>query len=193
MSFIPDFADPEQILIPEGERTSNSTRVMQPLLEGSSYFLRRGGRYSRVLFRITAQAGGPTVKLLFYQRIINRMVGGVMGNAVSLIASVSAFPIGAVSNFIAKFAQGSVDFYPGIVFVLFGRDSAGGTATIRTQVTTNVDLFNSNNDLNTHPCTFTTALASNAANPATIDPRLSPTGQLIQSPLDLGAVLRLLA
>lgn len=177
--------DDEIILIPEGQVTGNATRVAQPVYDGASFLVTRRTTFNRLLLRITAVTGAPTVSILVYQAA----QGGSGAGSTSLVATCSVSP-GAPGNFTATPTEGTVTLLPGICFILIGRSSAGGSATFRTYTSTTNDLLNANMNVNTHPVTFTTAIAANTT-PGTFDPRQNPTGEATASTLNVGLTVRL--
>jgi hypothetical protein len=176
--------------VPEDIGDSKALRVMQTTFEGASLVVSRPVQFDRILFWVTNQSAGggsPTVKILLYQA-----PDGVSGPTATRVATVTAFPVGGTGAFLATPAEGTVTIQAGLLYLLFGRDSAGGSVTIRTFSNKAMDLLTANVNLDTHPTVYTTGI-STALTPATIDTRQSPTGQLIgQSVNSLAAVIRLL-
>lgn len=189
--FIPRLIETlDYLLRPESRVTGNATRVAQTTFDGASFVLDREVIVSRLLFRTTGATATGTVRILLYQARLGQSRSSA--NLVSRIATITGFdpPDGTTSNNLATFAEGRVRFSPGIVYVLFGRDSAGGSVTMRTYTTQPNDLLVQNVDLATHPTTFDTAIASNTS-PATLDPRQAPTGQLSGTLSDVTPTVRL--
>jgi hypothetical protein len=117
---------------------------------------------------------------------------GTSGPTAARVATVTAFAVGGTGAFVAPLDEGTVTIQAGLIYVLFGRDSAGGSVTIRTFSNKGMDLLTQNVNLNTHPTVYTTAIASTTT-PATIATRQSPTGDLIGEPTNsLAPVFRLL-
>lgn len=178
----------EMILLPEARYQADGTRGDHTVLEGASFRLHKRVQFNQILVRATAQAGAPTLKVLIYQQ-----ANGLSGIA-TLKASVAAFPIPALGNYVLTPAEGTVTLEPGLCYVLFGRDSAAGTFTMRTWGNVTVDLLNANvpgAPTAVHPTTFVTGFAASAANPASINPLVSPTGDAVVSTLNTALVVRL--
>lgn len=163
------------LALPEARVTGNATRLAQVNFDGCSLFLRRSITFNRIVFRTTATTGG-TIALLIYQLAGSTAGdGGGQGGATaaSLVATVTAFTPAAGGNNAATPSEGTVTLQAGLIYVLFGRDSAANNTTFRTYTTQSVDLLTANIDTDTHPCAFTTTIAANTT-PATFDPR-TPT------------------
>lgn len=173
----------ELLPIPEGQVAANSTRVAQTTFEGASYVLRRRVTFDRILLRITARAGAPTMRMLIYQ--------GVLGGAgiASLIATVSTFAVPApTTNFEVTPAEGIVTAEAGLIYVLWGRDSGAGSFTLRTYTVQADDLLTANVDAAYHPTSFTTAVSA-ATSPATFNP--TEGGDANATATDVTVTLRL--
>ena len=168
------------VLTPEGLATGNSTRATGVTLDGSTFIVRRGMTFDRIILRVTAQAGGGAIRVLLFQSSTGESGSG----PVPRIASISSFAPGATGNFVVAL-DAPATIVPGIVYLLYGRESAAGSVTLRTRTVSAQDLLNQNVDVNTHATTFTTALSSTGALPATFDPRQVPTGQATASALDI--------
>jgi len=142
-----------------------STIVLATTLSGAAFRNSKKFSADRIEFRATAQAGAPTMSIQIFQG-----ASGFTAGALPRIATVTAFAVGAANtNYEAVFTEGSVTFEAGMIFLLFGRDSAAGAITLRSYGNSNYDLFNQNIAANTYPVTFTTALAANVSN-ATFNP-----------------------
>jgi hypothetical protein len=175
----------EYIPQPEAQVTTNSTRVAQTTYDGASFALARRVTFNRLILRLTAVTGTPTLSVLIYQAA----QGGSGAGATSRVATCSLSPV-ATGTFTLTPAEGTVTLLPGLVFVLIGRSSAAGSATFRTYTVQTDDLLNANVDVNTHPVSFTTTISA-TTNPATFDPRATPTGQATPSALDTALLFRL--
>jgi hypothetical protein len=182
-------ADDFSVLLPEGGTTGNATRIGQTVFDGCSFIVTRRMTCNRLLVRFTAFTAPGTARVLLFQAPFGKSGDGTTGPAVR-IGTVATFSPGAAGNAILTFAEGLITIEPGILFILFGRDSAAGSVTFRTRVTQANDLLTANVDLQTHPTTFTTAIAATTS-PATFDPRQSPTGAATGSASDLTVVARL--
>lgn len=186
-NFLEELSGPTEILellpIPEGRVAGNSTRVAQTTFEGCSYILRRRVTFNRILMRVTARAGAPTGRFLIYQ--------GATGGAgiASLIATVAAFVIPAGgTNFEVTPAEGTVTAEAGLIYMLWGRDSAADSFTMRTYVVQALDLLTANVDAAYHPTTFQTVIAANTT-PATFNP--TEGGDANATSTDVPTVIRL--
>lgn len=174
----------DYIPLPESHVTGNATRVANTTFDGASYIIRRPVSFNRIVFRATGQSGAPTARILIYQT-----ASGGSGVA-SLKATCATFAIAAPGNFACTPSEGTVTLTGGLIYVLFGRDSAAGSWTARTSTTQSTDLLNGNMDVDTHPTSFTTTIAANTS-PATFDPRESPTGSATGTSSDVTLVVRL--
>ena len=173
----------EMFLRPEGVTTGNSTRVAQTTFEGGSYIVRQPVTLDRLIIRVTAQSGGGTIKILLYQTTT-----GIVGTA-NLVGTVTAFAPGATGNFEVSLSEGEITLKEGLLFVLWGRDSVGGSVTVRTFTTTNTDLLTGNVNVNTHPTFYSTTIATSTT-PATFNPLADPTGSAVPTTSDVDIVLR---
>jgi len=182
-SFVPPVETGEILPIPETRITGDATRIAQTNFDGASYILRRATQFNRIIFRVTVVVLAPTVTIQIFQT-----ADGGSGVA-NRIATVTGFaPV--VGTNTATPVEGVVTATAGLIYVLFGRDSVAGSATVRTSLVSSLDLFNTNVDVNTHPMNFITAIAANTT-PATFDPRQTPTGEATGSALDTVLVVRL--
>lgn len=150
-------------LIPEGRVGAGSQRIAQTTFDGASFFLEKPVTFNRIIFRITAKSGSPTVAILIYQS-----TGGGSGTA-NRKATCTTVAIGAAGNFAATPIEGTVSLEPGWCFALFGRDSVGGSATFQTYTVQIINLLTGNVDSATHPTSFITTIAANTT-PAIFDP-----------------------
>lgn len=158
---VPEVAD--FIPLPEGRVTGNSTRSGQTTFEGASYFLRKQATVGNLVVRVTGHTGVGTLRFLVYQQD-----DGLSGVA-TLRGTVTGFNPGGTGNFTIPFAEGTIKLVPGLVYVLWGRDSAVNTITLQTYTTQAVNLMTANVVAATHPTSWTTAVASTTT-PATFDP-----------------------
>jgi hypothetical protein len=173
---------------PETRATGNSTRVAQTVFNGASFRLDRPVTFNRILLRVTAYTAPGSIRVLFYQK-----PQGLGANATpaNLVATVAGFDPGGTGNFLVTPAEGTVTLAAGVYYVLFGRDSAAGSVTLRTYTVLTLDLSNANVDAATHVTNFTTTIAANTS-PATFDPRPVATGAATPSVLDLSLDHRLI-
>jgi len=179
----------DEIPIPEGRVTGSSGRVLQTTFDGASFIVRRPMSFDRILLRITGTTSPGSLRLCLYQAPDGSSGSGPLPR----IATITGFVPGSAGNFVIPLDEGTVSLLAGLVYVLYGRDSATGSATLRSYTTQNVDGLSSNVDVNVHPTSFITAIAvplAPAAAPATFDPRQTPTGQAIASALDVIPVVR---
>jgi hypothetical protein len=177
----------EIIPLPEGPRTTQGTQSLNPDNNyiGASYFLRRAANMSRLIYRLTANTTiGSKQRFLIYQT----PDGG--GGTATKVASgtFTTTALGAQSNTLV-FTEGVVSFAPGLIYILCGRADATLGATLRVFANNSLDLLNSNVDANTHPISFTTAIAANAADPATFNPLTAA----IAATTDVATIVRLRA
>lgn len=173
----------EELPLPEGRASGQSTRVAQTVFNGASYLLRRAITTDRLIFRVTGQAGAPTGRFLIYQT-----ADGGAGVA-NLVAKAELVAIGAIGNFEVAFTEGIVTLKTGLIYILWGRDSALGSFTLRTYAIPNVDLLSDNMNVNTHPTTFTTIILANTS-PATFNP-LASGDAIAAIAVDTSGVFRL--
>lgn len=152
---------------PEGQVTTNSTRVANTTFDGASYTLSRPMTFNRLIFRCTGQSGTPTARILIYQAPY-----GKSGTA-DLKGTIASLSIPSSNNYEATMSEGIVTLDAGIFYVLYGRDSGAGSITFRTYATQATDLFTGNVENTTHPTSFTTSI-STSSSPSTFNPL--PTG-----------------
>ncbi len=176
----------EMTIVPEGPVTGNSTRATNVTLDGGSYIVHRSMTFDRIILRVTAQTAPGALRICLFQD----PTGASGSGPIPLIGSVSSFAPGASGNFVVAL-DAPATVVPGIVYVLYGRESATGAVTIRSRTVQAQDLLNGNVDVNTHPTSFTTAISATGALPATFDPRQTPTGEATASALDVVAMVRL--
>lgn len=170
--------------VPEAPTSGNATRVGQTNFDGASFQLRRGVSADRIIFRISGFTAGGTARILIYQG-----VNGGSGTA-KLVASVRNYAPPGTGVQEAAFAEGTVLFQPGLIYVLIGRDSPGNSVTFGTYTTLNLDGVTTAVPSTVHPTAFNTAILSNTA-PATVDPLQTPTGQFTGTASDVVPVIRL--
>lgn len=164
--YLASIDDSEGILMPTGPLNNNTGQiVLTTNLIGGCYTTPQARLFNRIILRVTAQAGAPTMSLQIFQKISGRG-----GTPAVRVATVQNFAVGATGTFILTPAEGLVQLDPGIFFVLYGRDSAAGSITLRTMQNINLDLLNQNNENDLSVFTFTTTLAANAAPSASINP-----------------------
>jgi len=171
----------ELLLIPEGRATSNATRTAATTYDGSAFILRRGIVFNRIRFRAVSSTGSPTVSVVIYQ-----VPGGHGSGTARLKASAHEIAISGAANHEVTPSEGSVLLEPGLCFVLFGRDSATGNATLRTYTIQPMDLHTANVASDAHPTTFTMAFTAGSP-PSTFNPATETTA----SALDLALTVRL--
>jgi hypothetical protein len=174
----------QEVLVPEGPTTGNATRVLSTTFEGASYTIGKGLVANRLIVRATGQSGAPTMRILCYQDVAR---AGASGTVANLIATAAGVAVGAAGNFEVSFSEGNVLFQPGVVYILYGRDSALGSITLRTRTTQALDLFTANVDAATYPTSFTTAIAATTS-PSTFN----PLTQTVASSSDIILAARLL-
>lgn len=179
LAFIDAF---DVIANPEGSKSTNATRIAQTTFDGASFYTSVPIRFNRIILRVTGMSGTPTGRFLIYQSTTGT-------DTVTLLGSVVTQAIGTTGNFAFTPSQGAVVIQPGTYFILFGRDSAAGSFTMRTYTTQAVDLLTGNVDADTHPTSFNTTIASNTT-PASLDARSAPAGQFTASSSDLIPVIR---
>lgn len=173
---------------PEGNVVGNSTHVTTALYDGASVLLDRPATMDRVVLRVQVWSTPGTLSMLFFQRSDGSV--GDMATPVPLVASVRGFnPLatGGV-NFKVPFFEGTVTFRSGLVYVLYGRDSAAGSLTLRALATTARDLQTGNVEVDTHPTNFTTSIpvvAAPGAPPATFTPALAVAVPVVPSAADI--------
>jgi hypothetical protein len=168
---------------PEGAVAGNGTRIGQTTFDGASFIARGRIQFNRIIFRITVAVAAPTITIQIFQA-----PDGSPASVTNRVATVTLFAP-AVGNNLATPAEGTVNLVSGVFFVLFGRDSAAGTVTFQTRSVTALELLNQDVDVDTHPTSFTTAIAANTT-PATFDPRQTPTGEASASTLDVISAIR---
>lgn len=158
----------------EGNVVGNSTHVVGTTYDGCSIVLSRPVLTDRIVLRVQVWGTPGTLSMLFYQRADGSV--GDIAVAVPLVASVRGFNPGATGgvNFQAPYFEGTVTLRSGLVYVLYGRDSAAGNITLRSLATTSRDLYTGNVDATTHPTSFTTLIAVAAA-PAAPPANFTPT------------------
>lgn len=173
---------------PETRVAGNATRIGQTTFEGGSFKLQRAISFNRILIRLTAFTAPGTIRFLLFQA-----KNGVGANATPAprVATVSGFAPGGTGNMLMTPAEGVVAMSAGIYYVLWGRDSAAGTFTMRTYTVQTLDLSNANVDALTHVTNYSTAILANTL-PATFDPRPVATGQATPQITDLTPVHRLI-
>lgn len=177
----------DMIPLPEGRMRGDSMRVLSDTLVGGTFYVRRRVTFNRILLRTTNQVGSPTMSFGIYQA-----TGGGSGVAAR-IATVTAFPVSIgppPTTLVITPSEGTVTIEEGLFFVLYGRDSVGGSITLRTYTTEPVQLMTAAVDTELHPTTFTTAISA-AALPATFDPRQTPTGSASATSTDVLPITRL--
>ena len=152
----------------EGQATGNSTRGDQANYDGATFILRRKTTFNRLLFRLTGVAGAVKMSFAIYQA-----TNGGSGVAAK-IATITDFAPTGTGNQSVAFTEGTVTLEAGIFYVLYGRSSAANSYTMRTWTTQASDQMTANVPANTHPPSFTTAIAATTS-PATFDPT-TPTG-----------------
>lgn len=165
-----------------GSLAGNATRVAQTTLEGCAYWCSRSVSAGKLLFRVTGYTATGALRVCIFQN-----TNGLPG-AATRIATIASFDPGGTGNFTQAFDEGTVNFAAGLIYVLFGRTSAGGSVTMRTYTTTTLDLLTQNVDAAMFPVVFTTALAATAS-PASI----TPTTDLVASNLDVSPICILMA
>lgn len=165
-----------------GSYGGNATRVTQTTFEGCAVFLDRPVSAGKLLFRVTGYTATGSLRICLFQN-----TNGLTGVAAR-VATITGFDPGGTGNFTQAFAEGTVNFSPGLLYILFGRDSAGGSVTLRTLTTTTLDLLTQNVDAAMFPIIFTTALAATAS-PASV----TPTTDFTASNLDLTPITILMA
>jgi hypothetical protein len=169
---------PEQVLA-----GTQGTHALAGTYDGGSYVMRRAAACSKILLRLTAVTIAAQVRVLIYQRAD----GG--GGVASKIASVSSAVLAAgAQQLTLTFSEGTVNFKPGLIYVLVGRPLAIA-CTLRVYSVSALDLINQNVDGNTHPCSFTTAISAAGADPATFNPNVDAS----PSTTDVVPICRLVA
>lgn len=148
---------------------AGAARADQTLLEGGMYYIIQPALVSKFIFRLTALAGAPTTALAMG---LYQAPGGGEGVATK-IASVAAFTPAATGEQQVNFAEGTVTVEQGVFYILVGRQSVGGSYSMRVYSVGAYDLWNQNIPAGTRPVTFTTAISSAVALPATFDPVLA--------------------
>jgi hypothetical protein len=164
---------------PFGVQATNTASNVN--FEGASYLLTRKSQIDRITIKVTA-GGTGTLRILFFQT-----VNGGSGIA-SRVASITGFTPGATGTFEVLFAEGTVTFQSGILYVLYGRETAT-SITVQTYKIDNVDLLVTGVPTYAHPTVFTTAILPTTL-PATFDPRQTPTGQATGSNTDIPLIFR---
>jgi hypothetical protein len=123
--------------------------------------------------------------MLFYQ-------GPLGGSGIAaLVATVTGFavPAGGTDTTVTP-AEGNVTLSEGLVYCLWGRDSAADSFGLQTYTLQTTNLLTAVVPSGLHPLAFTTAIASNTT-PATFDPRAT-VGQAIPSgAVDVVPIIRL--
>jgi len=159
---------------------AQATRVIQTTYEGAVFNLLTAVTVSSVLFRFTAVTTPVTISFAVYQR------QNQSATSFTLAFSGSFTPgAGGAQN--ASVAVGPFGLAAGEIVIIFGRSSAGGTATMRTYGTQAADGLNANVQAGAFPTTFTTATAASGGPPTTINPAAETV-----SALDLGMLVRFL-
>ena len=174
----------EIVPVPEGVMTgTQAVHALNDNYDGGSMVLRRAASMSRIIFRLTSVTVNARPRVLIYQT-----TDGGSGVA-SLKASATAAALAAGAQDVTLvFNEGTVNFAPGLIYVLFGRFVAIG-ASLRVYTSSAFDLLNTGVDPNTHPLCFSTAIAASGAAPATFNPLTAPTA----ASTDLVPVIRLRA
>lgn len=171
--------------IPEIRTGADSARTAQTLFEGGSYIIRRRVTFNRIHVRITSRTGAPTLRFLLFQA-----PGGGSGVA-NRVATVTAFAVPAGgTNTVLTPTEGSVTLSGGLVYVLWGRDSAAASFGMQVYALQNMNLLTNNVPSGLHPLSWTTALASTSL-PATFDPRATVGQAIPSSGVDVLPIFRL--
>lgn len=178
--------DVEFLPEPETRVGGNATRIGQTTFEGGSYKLLRPVNFNRIIIRLTAFTDPGTLAFLIYQRMKGQ--GGAPANRV---ATVTGFNPGGTGTFLLTPAEGLVTLVSGVFYILYGRDSASGSFTMRTYTVLALDLSNVNVQADSHVTNFSTTIAATAT-PATFDPRPVATGEATPEIADLSPIVRLL-
>ncbi len=172
LNSLPDCVIPTAKGYPSGQ----GTRIVQPLYEGAGYTLEVAEwSFARILLWFTAVSPPVTLSLALYRHTPNAY-------PCERVAAVDFAPV-VGANEVAL--PNPVVCGGGDLFLLLGRSSATGSATVRVYSAPNFDLLNRNVDPAYFPTRYTTALAASLGAPATFDPRNAPGGQAIESLVDL--------
>lgn len=173
-----------EYLVPETKVATQSTRGDQTYLVGASYIVNRNMSFNRVIVRCQTSGGvGTTIAVAIYQE-----TDGMSGNTINKVATCTGVATAGSTNLVMTPSEGSVTLKMGLCYVVWGRDSVGGSFTMRTHTVQNYDLLVSNVDADTHPTAFTTAINATAL-PATIDVRQPVTGDLTPTTTDAPLVV----
>jgi hypothetical protein len=155
----------DTILSPVLTTGSAATFTLANTYSGATFNVPRDCAFANAYVRLTASNAGSIVRVTIYQR-----ADGNSGVA-SLVATGSAIATGGATSLVIPLAGSLVR---GIAYVLVGRDNAT-TSTMRTYGNTAMDGLNQNVPAGKAPVSFTTAIASNGAPPATFDPTVNAT------------------
>lgn len=170
----------------EGPTGADAMRATATTFDGAAFVVRRPLHISSIIARATSvTGGGGTFRVCLLQSANS---GSGTANSVGTGSAVLA----ASGNFTMTFAGAPITLQPGVLFVLFAKDPASvGNITMRTRITSVLDLYVTNVDNATHPTNFTTTISATGC-PGTLNPL--PTGgggQTTSSVADLALSFRL--
>lgn len=166
------------IPIPVYPTGAQATRVAQTTYDAAILSMPDRITGAALLFRLTAVTTPVTLSFGLYQR-------KTPNGTFTLVEAISFTP-GAGGAQDVLLAMGGLGYQPGELLVLWGRSSAGGTATMRTYGTQNYNGLSSNVQAGEYPTTGTTALAASGGPPTTV-----AATDITASTLSVSPVLRM--
>ena len=172
----------EYLPIPETRVAGNSTRVAQTVLEGASFLALSSMEISKIVAKFAAVTSNPTMTFQIFQTA-NGSAHGV-AHRIATVFSASLPNGAAIYEF--PIQEGEAWIQQGIFYCLWGRNSATGSATLRTYTVQTLDLVNVEVPNGLHPTCFTTTILANTTGSV-----FYPTTQTTASILDVVPLIRL--